>query len=101
VVAVVVWAAAVLWIPVLVVSELVWPRWRYRGERWSTVFPLGMYAVCSFAVSGAEHSAPIRDFGRVWLWVAVAAWVATVVGMVVDFSASRSSDGGAFPSKED
>lgn len=32
-------AAALLWLPVLVYAELLWPRRRYDIRRWATVFP--------------------------------------------------------------
>jgi hypothetical protein len=60
-----------LWLPILLVAEARWPRTTYDVGRWSTVFPVGMYAACSFVV-GAVASAPaITDFARVWVWVAV------------------------------
>jgi uncharacterized membrane protein YoaK (UPF0700 family) len=40
-----------------------------------------MYAACSFVV-GAVASAPaITDFARDWVWVAVAVWLAVLVGL--------------------
>ncbi len=103
--ALVVWVPGILWLVVLVISELRWPRVRYRGQRWATVFPLGMYATCSFAVSSAARVGGIVDFARVWVWVAVAGWVLIAAGTffasVVDFRSSRSSHRRPFPSKED
>ena len=49
VVAVVLWCATIVWLPVLVAVEVRWPRWSYDVRRWSTVFPVGMYAACSFS----------------------------------------------------
>jgi hypothetical protein len=46
------------------------------------VFPLGMYAACSFAVGAAAHSHGLVDFARVWVWVGVAAWVLVSAGML-------------------
>lgn len=77
-----IWAAAVLWLPPLLLGELWSPRATYDVRRWSTVFPLGMYAVCSFAVAQVQGIAGIADFARVWIWVAFAVWLAVFAGMV-------------------
>jgi tellurite resistance protein TehA-like permease len=71
-----VWAAAAVWLPILVGAEIVHRRREFDERRWSTVFPLGMYAACSFAAGGVAHVAPIVGFDRVWVWVALAGWVA-------------------------
>jgi tellurite resistance protein TehA-like permease len=51
-------------------------------RRWSTVFPVGMYAACSFLVGAAAHAPGITDFARVWIWVAVAVWLVVFVAML-------------------
>jgi hypothetical protein len=68
------WVLTMLWLVVLVFAELRWRRPRYDARRWSTVFPLGMYAACSFAVGTAAHADAITDFARVWVWIGLAAW---------------------------
>ena len=80
--ALVVWALAVAWIPVLVLAELRWPRLRYDTRRWATVFPLGMYAACSFSVASAAGVPGIADFARGWVWVAAAAWAFAFAAML-------------------
>jgi tellurite resistance protein TehA-like permease len=72
--------AAFVWLPVLVVDELLSPRLRYDIRRWSTVFPLGMYAVSSVAVGQAVPAHAFVAFARVWIWIAFAAWLATALG---------------------
>jgi len=105
--ALVLWAVALVWLVVLVLAELRWPRWRYWGQRWATVFPLGMYAVCSFALHSAGGPSVASDFAQVWIWMAVAGWAATAVGLAVaidrrvDFGVARSSHRRPFPSEED
>ncbi len=69
------WAAAIAWLPPLLVSEVAAPRFGYDVRRWSTVFPLGMYAVCSFAVARACDISGIADFARAWIWVAFTVWL--------------------------
>lgn len=68
--------AAAVWLPLLVVDELLSPRLRYDIRRWSTVFPLGMYAVSSVAVGQAVPAPVLVDFARLWIWIALAAWLA-------------------------
>jgi tellurite resistance protein TehA-like permease len=76
------WAVAVLWLPVLLVAEARQPRMRYDLRRWSTVFPLGMYAACSFSVSAVTRTAAVSDFARVWVWLAVIGWTVTLAAML-------------------
>jgi tellurite resistance protein TehA-like permease len=68
-----------VWLPLLVVDELVSPRFRYDVRRWSTVFPLGMYAASSVAVGRAVPAPALVTFARVWIWIALAAWLAVAV----------------------
>ncbi len=79
-VAVVVWAAAMTWLPVLVVAEVRHPRLRYDVRRWSTVFPLGMYAAMSLTVGSVEELDWMEGFGRAWTWVALAGWAVVATG---------------------
>lgn len=76
------WAAAVAWLPALLLSELRRPRVAYDARRWSTVFPLGMYAVCSFTVAQVEGIAGIRSFAEGWIWFAFAIWLVVFVGLL-------------------
>jgi tellurite resistance protein TehA-like permease len=76
------WVAAIVWLPVLVVTEVLVPRLGYDLRRWSAVFPLGMYAVCSMAVGDTTGHGWVATFGRAWIWVAVAVW-AVVFGAAV------------------
>ena len=68
VVLLVLWAAAMVWLPTLLGFELMRPRPHYDVRRWATAFPLGMFASCSFAVDAAG----ITRFARIWVWVAFA-----------------------------
>lgn len=76
------WAASAFWLPPLLVGELAWPRLRYDTHRWATVFPFGMYAVCSIAAARVTGIGGIGSFGRAWIWVALAVWVVVLAGMV-------------------
>ena len=78
----VLWAVAMLWLPALVWGELRRP-WRGFGlQRWSTVFPLGMYAAMSFAVGRVAGRSWILAFARGWTWVAAAALVLTAAAAI-------------------
>ena len=71
--ALVLWGLAMAWLPVLVTAELLRPRLGYDVRRWGTVFPLGMYAACSFATGRVTGITGIIEFGRVWTWIAFTA----------------------------
>lgn len=71
------WLAAMLWLPLLAVAELLRPRLSYDHRRWSTVFPVAMYAASSIVVARLVHSIAIRDFARAWTWVALGLWLTT------------------------
>jgi tellurite resistance protein TehA-like permease len=73
-IAIALWILTMLWLLVLLFAEVRWPRLRYDARRWSTVFPVGMYAACSFAVGALAHMGAITSFARVWVWIALASW---------------------------
>lgn len=64
------------WYAVLLAAEVLRPRPRYDVRRWATVFPMGMTAAATLAVSAAVDLPWLRTPGEVLLWVAVAAWLA-------------------------
>ena len=74
-IALVLWCVTMAWLPVLVAAEILRPRLRYNVRRWSTVFPVGMYAACSLVVGPLTDTRGITDFGRGWVWVALAVWL--------------------------
>jgi len=82
----VVWATAVAWLPVLVAAEVARRRPRFDERRWSTVFPLGMYAVCSFAAARVAHVGVLATFARAWVWVALAVWALVAVRAVLELA---------------
>ncbi len=76
------WVLMMLWLPALLLAEVLRPRVSYDLQRWSTVFPFGMYAAASFAVGAAAPAPGITRFARVWVWVALAVWLVVLVGMI-------------------
>lgn len=76
------WALTICWLPALLIAEALRPRVRYTVRRWSTVFPVGMYAACSFVVGSLTATAGIVDFARIWVWVAFAVWGVVFAAML-------------------
>lgn len=82
-----IWAWATWWIPLL----LLFGYWKhvasglplaYEPFMWSFVFPLGMYAVASARLGLAAEFPPLEWISRVMIWVALAAWIAVMGGLV-------------------
>ncbi len=88
------WAFGTWWIPLLIVLGLwrhvrhQWPL-TYEASLWTIVFPLGMYSVATSSFGTAANLGFMAPLGRFTLRVAVGAWAAVAVAMVVRF-ASRS-----------
>jgi tellurite resistance protein TehA-like permease len=78
----VLWLLAMAWLPALLAAEALAPRFAYDTRRWSTVFPVGMYAVCSITVAQSTGIGALGSFGRAWIWVALALWAVVFAGML-------------------
>ena len=77
----VLWCLAMVWLFPLVTGEIIRPRLSYDVRRWATVFPLGMYAACSFAAGQVTGIAGIADFGHVWTWIAFTVSLLALAGL--------------------
>lgn len=79
------WALASFWIPVLVIAEL-WRAHslspRFTPARWTMVFPLGMYSAAGQLGGQMLGLSWMRSVGRVWLAVALTAWIVVAIGEV-------------------
>jgi len=86
------WAAGTWWIPLLILLGF----WRHVIKRvpvpttargydpsyWAMVFPLGMYTVCTFRLSEALDIRFLQIIPKVFIYMALFAWVAVVVGFI-------------------
>lgn len=55
---------------------------RYDPLYWGAVFPLGMYSAATFRLAGVAKTPFLLAVPRVFLFVALAAWAATFVGLI-------------------
>jgi len=65
--------------------------WRYGFERypfeydplyWGAVFPLGMYAACTWQMDRAMEFGFLAPLPRAFWWIALTAWAITFFGMI-------------------
>jgi tellurite resistance protein TehA-like permease len=81
------WAAATWWIPFLI-ALMSWrylvrrDRLRYEPQLWGMVFPLGMYTTGTFQLSHALGLPFLETIPRVFIFLALTAWVATFLGLI-------------------
>jgi tellurite resistance protein TehA-like permease len=81
------WAAATWWIPFLI-ALMIWrylarrDRFLYEPQLWGMVFPLGMYTTGTFQLSRALGLPFLEAIPRVFIFVALAAWVATFFSLL-------------------
>ena len=81
------WATATWWIPMLLILGAwrhVYSRFpvRYDPLYWGAVFPLGMYTACTYRLAQALDAPFLFAIPRWFIYVALAAWAATAIGLV-------------------
>ncbi|HJZ80777.1 MAG TPA: tellurite resistance/C4-dicarboxylate transporter family protein [Pyrinomonadaceae bacterium] len=81
------WAAGTWWIPLLFILGFwrhVYKKFplRYDPQYWGMVFPFGMYTVCTFQLSKAINFPALLFIPRVFVYVALAGWVAVLFGLL-------------------
>jgi tellurite resistance protein TehA-like permease len=81
------WATGTWWIPMLLLLGV----WRYIYRRfpvsydplyWGAVFPLGMYAACTFQLDRAMEFNLLGPVASAFFYAAIAAWAVTFIGML-------------------
>jgi tellurite resistance protein TehA-like permease len=89
------WATATWWIPMLIILGF----WRHLIRRfplrydplyWGAVFPLGMYTVSTYRLGEIVDVPAIMAIPRLFIWVALLAWSATMAGLLRDLFARRA-----------
>ena len=97
------WSTATWWIPML----LTLGAWRHISRRfplrydplyWGAVFPLGMYTVCTWRLAQAIDVPALMAIPRVTVYIALAAWTATLAGLLHQLATSPPWRGRALPS---
>jgi tellurite resistance protein TehA-like permease len=63
---------------------------RYDPLYWGAVFPLGMYTVCTYRLAEIVDVPGLMTVPRAFIWVALLAWTATLLGLVQDLFSRRA-----------
>lgn len=92
------WATATFWFP-LMVAIGIWRHLinrvplRYHPSYWALVFPLGMYGASTFRMRAAVELDALEWLPQVTLAVALAAWTAAFLGLLVEGAQAASRTG--------
>lgn len=92
------WATATWWIPMLVILSVwrhVYKRFKFSYDPlyWGAVFPLGMYTACTFQLAQVTHLPFLFAIPRLFIYVALAAWILIAAAFVRELILSLYSAG--------
>ena len=82
------WTTASWWIPLLLLLG-VWRHGvrrfplKYDPQYWGMVFPLGMYTTCTIRLAQALELSFLQAIPHVFIYLAIAAWLATFLGLLL------------------
>lgn len=88
------WATGTWWIPMLLLLGI----WRYVYKRypleydplyWGAVFPIGMYAACTWQLDRAMEFNFLTGLSRIFLYAALAAWAVVFAFMLFSLMRRR------------
>jgi tellurite resistance protein TehA-like permease len=65
---------------------------RYDPLYWGAVFPLGMYTACTYRVTQVMQAKLLEWIPHVFVYIALAAWIVTLVGLVHQLLFRRASE---------
>ena len=88
------WSTATWWVPMLIILGIwrhIYRRFplRYDPLYWGAVFPLGMYTACTFRLTQVMHAELLAWLPRAFVYIALAAWGLTMLGLVRELVAQR------------
>jgi tellurite resistance protein TehA-like permease len=94
------WSTATWWIPMLITLGIwrhVYSRFplRYDPLYWGAVFPLGMYTACTFRLTHVMHAEFLAWLPNIFVYIALAAWLVTLAGLLRHLLRSGSAATGA------
>lgn len=78
------WGGASAAITILIIGEVISPRLGYHHMRWTTIFPLGMYGLCSLTLAQILNIGALMILARVFLGIGFTVWLLVAAGLLVE-----------------
>lgn len=80
------WVMGSWWIPLIIILDI-WRYYfnpiplRYQPQQWGMVFPLGMYAVCTYRLAQAMDIPLLFNISNTFLYIAIGVWALVMFGL--------------------